>query len=81
MPSASKFLICKYHLEGPLDVWYDCHLREHGTKQEALPRQQCMTQADIVAWPDHTPEMISTIKDFFVRRRSTGAHLFSVRSS
>ena len=31
-----KFLYCTKHMEGPLDVWYDCSVCEQGSKDEAL---------------------------------------------
>ena len=66
---AKKFLICTQHLEGPLDVWYDCSQCEQGSKHESLPHLQWMTRREIQGWPEHTAEMLLAIKDYFARRR------------
>ena len=42
-----KILYCTKHLEGPLDVWYDCSKCEQGPKEEALKHVRWMDKNQI----------------------------------
>ena len=42
-----KFLWCTKHMEGPLDVWYDCFECGQGTKEEALKHVRWMDKKEI----------------------------------
>ena len=43
MPRTCRDLYCTKHLQGPLDVWYDCEVCCQGTKEEALKHVRLMT--------------------------------------
>ena len=52
MPRTSKFLFCSKHLEGPLDVWYDCEECCQGSKEEALKHVRRMSRKEIKGLTD-----------------------------
>jgi len=71
MPPARRFLMCTRHVQGPLDVWYDCSQCCPGSKEESLVHLKWMTQKEVAEWPHHTSEMLRIINQVFVDARST----------
>jgi hypothetical protein len=42
-----KFLWCTKHVEGPLDVWYDCFECGQGSKEDALKHVRWLDKKQI----------------------------------
>ena len=46
-PEVKRVLFCTKHMEGPLDVWYDCSICEQGTKEEALRHVRWLSPEEV----------------------------------
>ncbi len=55
-----KILYCTKHMEGPLDVWYDCFECGQGSKEEALKHVRWLYKKQLKGlWNDVSPTRLT----------------------